>query len=68
MMTDKPLAARGLISYRAYGRYGWIMIGARSLAEAWSEAIRSSDTATDLQIWSETQGRYVPAVMDRPPE
>ena len=55
---DRPLAAEGLISYRAKGRYGFIMIGARDHADAWREAKRSSDKPTDLEIWDGT--KYVP--------
>lgn len=55
---DKPLAAAGYTSYRARGRYGWIMIGANSTDEAWSEARRSTDKPHDLQVWDGQQ--YVP--------
>ena len=59
---DKPLAARGLTSYRYKGRYGWIMIGARDDADALREAARSSSDAIDcvnLQVWNGTE--YVPS-------
>lgn len=57
---DKPMAAAGLTSYRCRGRYGWIMIGAKSDADAWREALRSSDEARrdTLQRWD--GARYVP--------
>jgi len=55
---DRPCAAPGLTSYRARGRWGWIMIGARDDADARREALRSSDRATDLQVWDGK--RYVP--------
>jgi len=57
--TDLPCAAKGLTSYRARGRYGWIMIGATDVADAWREALRSTDTPTDLQRWDGTAHRPV---------
>lgn len=63
---DRPLAAKGLTSYRYQGSYGWIMIGARSTKEALSEAERSiSDprakpaTTDKLQIWDGAQYQNV---------
>jgi hypothetical protein len=54
-LTDKPLAAKGLVSYRYKGRYGWIMIGAKDNTDALSEANRSltSEKAeiSKLEIW-----------------
>jgi hypothetical protein len=60
-ICDRPLAAKGLISYRLRGRYGWIMIGARDHADAVREAARSTPNPQreNLQIWNGTQ--YVPA-------
>ena len=51
---DKPLAAKGLISYRCRGNYGWIMIGAKDNEDAMREAFRSSKEAKreTLQIWN----------------
>jgi len=60
-LCDKPLAAKGLISYRCRGAYGWILIGAKDHADAMREALRSSshaDRAT-LQIWDGE--KYAPA-------
>ena len=59
-MTDRPLAISGLTSYRARGRYGWIMIGAVDDADALSEAYRSSDSVSvdSLEVWDGQ--RYVP--------
>ena len=37
-LHDRPLAAKGLVSYRYRGRYGWIMIGAKDNADALREA------------------------------
>ena len=53
-MTDRPMAAHGLTSYRYRGRYGWIMIGARNTNNALSEAKRSTDNVTrsNLQVWN----------------
>lgn len=53
-ITDKPLAADGLTSYRYRGRYGWIMIGATGHADALREAARSTTEPIDpahLQVW-----------------
>lgn len=60
-LTDRPLAAPGLTSYRCAGRYGWIMIGAKDHAEALQEARRTCPDALpqDLQVWDGTQ--YVKA-------
>lgn len=59
-VTDRPLAAAGLVSYRASCPYGWIMIGARDDADALVQARRSSSKveARDLQVWNGTA--YVP--------
>lgn len=61
-MHDKPLAARGLISYRCKSRYGWIMIGATDHDDAMREARRSCAGASrdTLEVWD--GARYVPAV------
>lgn len=42
---DKPLAAKGLTSYRCKGAFGWIMIGAKDCDDAMREALRSSKHA-----------------------
>lgn len=39
-LTDRPLAAGGLESYRYPSRHGWIMIGARDDSDALREAAR----------------------------
>lgn len=58
---NKPCAAPGYTSYRARGRYGWIMIGAKDTADALREAKRSTTgNIRDLEIWDATQLRYVP--------
>lgn len=51
---NRPLAAKGLISYRCKSAYGWIMIGATDHDDAMREAFRSSSVARrdDLQIWN----------------
>lgn len=51
---ELPLAVKGLTSYRAKGRYGWIMIGAKNNADAMVQALRSASAVTDLQIWDGT--------------
>jgi hypothetical protein len=58
-ICDRPLAAKGLTSYRYRGRYGWIMIGALNAADAVREAQRSTHGDIDLnnlEIWQE--GKY----------
>lgn len=59
-MHDRPLAGKGLISYRAKGRYGFIMIGAENDADAAREARRSSDAWHDLEVWD--GAKYVPVI------
>ena len=51
---DKPLAAKGLTSYRIRGTYGYIMIGAKDHDDAWNEAQRSSDrlNRANLEVWN----------------
>ena len=60
-VTDKPLAIKGLVSYRYKGNYGSIMIGATDNDDALSEASRSlgQETASidNLEIFK--NGRYV---------
>jgi hypothetical protein len=69
-LHDKPLASEGLTSYRYKGRLGYIMIGARTHAEALSEANRSLTTGraelARLDIWNGSQ--YVPAQYAPQPE
>jgi hypothetical protein len=55
---ERPCAAPGLLSYRARGRFGWIMIGARDDADAMREALRSTDKVHTLEKWDGT--RYAP--------
>lgn len=52
-ITDKPLAAKGLNSYRCKGSYGWCMIGAKDHEDAMNEAKRSikNPKREDLQVW-----------------
>jgi hypothetical protein len=57
-LCDKPMASKGLISYRYRGRYGWIMIGAKDDNDALREAQRSTSdkvTMNNLQIWKGNQ-------------
>lgn len=59
-MVDKPLADKGLISYRYRGRYGWVMIGAKNDQDALNEAKRSIGETPDiskLQVWKD--GKYI---------
>jgi hypothetical protein len=46
-------ASAGFLSYRCKGSYGsFILIGARTNAEAWSEAKRSTDMPHDMEVLS----------------
>lgn len=57
-LHDKPLADKGLSSYRCRSPYGgWIMIGAKNDQEAMCEALRSNSSCTKdgLQIWNGTE-------------
>ena len=61
-LCDKPLAAKGLISYRYQGRYGWIMIGAKDHEDALRQAQRSTRDKVafeNLQIWNNIQYKEV---------
>lgn len=60
-MSNRPMAAKGLTSYRARSPYGWIMIGANSPEDAYSEARRSSDNVarSSLQIYCPIRMIYV---------
>lgn len=51
---NKPLAAKGLTSYRSKSPLGYIMIGAKDHDDAHREAKRSYDGAKreDLEIWN----------------
>lgn len=62
--TDKPLAAKGLISYRYKGNFGWIMIGAYNHDDAMNQAKRNICSAhkltkDNLQIWNGID-KYIP--------
>jgi len=62
-ICNKPLAAPGLISYRYWGLYGWIMIGATDHNDALREAKRSVSydvTIDNLQVWDGS--KYVKVV------
>lgn len=48
----RPVAGPGLTSYRAHGRYGLVMIGARDDADAMREARRSTDLVHGLDRWN----------------
>lgn len=65
--TNRPVAAPGLTSYRCKSRFGWVMIGARSHADAYREALRSYAQAKreDLEIWDGE--KYVPATTENEP-
>ena len=54
---NRPMAATGLISYRCRLAFGFIMIGATDHADAFRQALRSSDEATrdGLDVWDGKQ-------------
>ena len=61
---NKPMAAKGLTSYRYKGRYGWIMIGATDTKDALKEAQRSASDSVildNLQVWAVTQYENITA-------
>ena len=64
---DRLCAARGFTGYRyRYGRYGWIMIGARDDADALNEAKRSTGLTPDIANLQRWDGAvYVPCAPDR---
>jgi hypothetical protein len=60
--VTRPMAARGLTSYRYRSTAGHVAIGARDHADALREAARSITGKPDparLDVWSGTE--YVPA-------
>ena len=62
---NKPLASKGLKSYRYRGRYGFIMIGATDTQDALREASRSTEsTATidNLEAWDYSKYMYIQAI------
>lgn len=62
-LCDKPLAAKGLKSYRYRGTFGWIMIGAKDIDDALREASRnvlSPVVIERLQYWNGVE--YLPCV------
>lgn len=63
---NKPLASAPFVSYRCKSRYGFVMIGAKSHADAWKEAARSTSQPSDLEMWDGTS--YVPAVPSNDPQ
>ena len=62
--TDRPLAAKGFISWRYRGRYGYVMIGAKDRKDALREAARSIEGQPDptrLEVWAGC--RYLPVAV-----
>lgn len=64
-ICDRPMASPGLTSYRYRSGYGFVMIGARSHADAMREARRSISTpgpldAGRLEVWDGTAYAPVP--------
>ena len=61
---NKPMAIKGLTSYRYKGRYGFIMIGATDNADALKEAQRSTSdkvSIDNLEVWNGSQYERVKA-------
>jgi hypothetical protein len=63
-LEDKPLAAKGLISYRYPGVFvKYVMIGAESHIDALIQANRSLENPNArlelLEVWSNKEGRYI---------
>lgn len=60
--TNRPCAAKGLVSYRYKGLYGFIMIGAMDHQDALNEAARSLTGSTpviaNLEIWNVFNNSY----------
>lgn len=60
--SDLPCAAKGFVSYRYKGPYGWIMIGAKNIQDALNEANISLSngkaTMENLQIWNDEIKMY----------
>jgi len=55
---NKPMAIKGLTSYRYKGRYGFIMIGATDNTNALKEAQRSTSdkvSIDNLEVWNGSQ-------------
>ena len=62
---NKPMAIKGLKSYRYRGRYGYIMIGATDTQDALREASRSTDskiTIDNLEAWDYSKYLYIQAI------
>jgi hypothetical protein len=61
---NKPMAIKGLTSYRYKGRYGFIMIGATDNTNALKEAQRSTSdkvSIDNLEVWNGSQYERVQA-------
>lgn len=62
-LTERPLAVKGLVSYRCRNRFGWTMIGAKDDADALASARQSWEGSRmeDLEVWNGTG--YVPVTL-----
>ena len=59
-LHDRPMASKGLISFRYRSPFGWIMIGATDEAGALREAARSTDAEIDVSNLQRHDGaKYV---------
>ena len=61
---NKPMAIKGLTSYRYKGRYGFVMIGATDNTNALKEAQRSTSdkvSIDNLEVWNGSQYERVQA-------
>ena len=61
-MSNRPMAIKGLTSYRYNGRFGYIMIGATDHMDALREASQSTPNPVmeSLEVWNGL--KYVPVV------
>lgn len=61
-MYNRPMAIKGLTSYRYNGRFGYIMIGATDHMDALREASQSTPNPVmeSLEVWNGL--KYVPVV------
>ena len=62
---NRPCAAKGLLSYRYKGSFGWIMIGARDDKDALREARRSTAAVVSVDRLERWNGERYESVSGR---
>jgi hypothetical protein len=62
-MSNHPMAANGLITYRYRGRYGFIYIGASTDTKALIEAQRSTDDTVTPDRLERFNGQHFVGVL-----